>query len=129
MYEALKAYFLSVSNHPRILKNFFKNRLSKAYLYHLHSFMSMFHKGIIELQIEQTFTAEMIVTLDNVCFLLRNRLENSFICLKTNEILLNAREEGFDNEADNFVQEAISLHQECLNYLEKWFVIIRLQVI
>lgn len=50
-----------------------------------------------------------------MCTLLKNRLDISFISLKAKQILSNAREkEGFGNEVDHFVKEAISLYDECV---------------
>ncbi|XP_066492309.1 uncharacterized protein [Tiliqua scincoides] len=120
MYEALQSYFLSLPSPPKILKNFFTARLSKAYLWHIHSLMSVFHDNIKDIQKERNSVVEIMNTIENVSSLLENRMESSFISLRTKEVLSCAREEGYDPEVDCFMEEAISLYRECYDYLKKW---------
>ncbi|XP_042311019.1 uncharacterized protein LOC121924036 [Sceloporus undulatus] len=122
MYEALQSYFLSLPSPPKILKDFFSARMSKAYLWHLHSLMSVFYDNIKEIQKERNSIIDIINILENVSCLLENRLESSFISLKTKEVLASAREEGFGSEVDCFMEEAVSLYRECYGYLKKWSV-------
>ncbi|XP_042325766.1 SCAN domain-containing protein 3-like [Sceloporus undulatus] len=121
-YEALQSYFLSLPSPPKILKDFFSARLSKAYLWHLHSLMSVFYDNIKEIQKEKNSIIDIMNIIENVSSLLENRLESSFISLKTKEVLSCAREEGFDSEVDCFMEEAVSLYRECYGYLNKWSV-------
>ncbi|XP_066486947.1 MAX gene-associated protein isoform X3 [Tiliqua scincoides] len=124
-YEDLQSYFLSLPRPPKILKTFFTAKLSKAYLWHLHSLMSVFHDSIKDIQKERNSIVDIMNILENVSSQLENRLECSFISIETKEVLSCVQEEGFDTEVDCFMEEAISLYRECYEYLKKWSVSFR----
>jgi hypothetical protein len=50
MFPVVKSFFLFQSNPPIILKKFFENELTEAYLRYLHSIMSIFHTNIQEIE-------------------------------------------------------------------------------
>lgn len=122
MYDALQSYFLSLPSPPKMLKKFFSSSLSKAYLWHLHSLMSVFHENIKEIQKEKNTIIDIMNIIENVSSLLENRLQCSFLSLKTKEVLSCAREEGFYSEVDCFMVESLSVYRECYNYLKKWSI-------
>lgn len=82
MYDALQSYFLSLPSPPKMLKKFFSSSLSKAYLWHLHSLMSVFHENIKEIQKEKNTIIDIMNIIENVSSLLENRLQCSFLSLK-----------------------------------------------
>lgn len=120
MYPALKSYFLSESKPPKVLFQFFENRLSEAYLWHLHSLMSVFNSNILQLEKEDNSVLEVIEILDYVCKVLQDRLNQKFICLKVKQKLEIATEEGLDKEVNLFMEEAMLLYESCLEYLKRW---------
>lgn len=122
MYEALQSFFLSESRPPQLLITFFSSRVSKAYLWHMHSLMVVFHENLEKIQREKNSVIDVRTILENVCSLLEYRLECSFISSNTEEQLAHVREDGFDREADAFMEDAMLLYRECLEYLRKWSV-------
>ena len=60
VYPALKAYFLSIDNSPRILKSFFEDDFSKAYLEFAESLMHIFHENILEIEAERNSVLEVM---------------------------------------------------------------------
>lgn len=122
MYDGLKSYFLSACKPPKILVAFFENKLGEAYLWHLHSLMSIFQSNIMQVEREDNSVLEIMEILDIVCQVLQNRLQGKFICLKVKEKLENARKEGFDKEANVFMDEAMLLYKSCYEYLKQWIL-------
>lgn len=120
MYEALKSYFCSQPHPPKILLTFFENQLSKAYLWHVHSLMSVFQKNILEIENSASSVLEVVNIIESVCIMLQNRFDASFVCLKAKQILDCAQKEGFDKEVDNFMKAAVHMYKVCLEYLTKW---------
>lgn len=119
-YEDLQSYFLSLPRPPKILKTFFTAKLSKAYLWHLLSLMSVFHDSIKAIEKERNSVIDIMNIIENVSSLLESRLACSFIAPETKEVLSCAQKEGFETEIDCFMQEAITLYRECNDYLKKW---------
>jgi hypothetical protein len=66
MLPAVKMFFLSQSTQPIILKKFFQNELPVAYLWRLHSKMSMFHTNIQEIRRERNSVLEVLTVLQSV---------------------------------------------------------------
>lgn len=122
MFAPLRSYFLSVPNPPKLLITFFENGLSEAYLWHLHSLMTIFHSKILEIEKEESSVLEIVNALQNVRSMLQKRFEGSFMSRKVKEIIENVRKQGFDKEADVFLGEAMMLYKVCSEYLEKWIM-------
>lgn len=122
MYDALKSYFSSIPNAPKVLLNFFENKLSMAYLWHLHSLMSVFNDKIKNTEKEGNCIIDVLGILEDVASLLQNRLESKFICRKAKEYLECAREEGYEKEVECFMGEAVLLYATCFEYLKKWTI-------
>lgn len=120
MFKALKAYFLSEPNPPFLLKSFFENNFSEAYLYFVHSLMSIFHQNIERIERHDNSIVEIMLILENVINNLNNRFESNFIPLKVREILKIASDEGFDNECEIFRKNMSFFYEKAIQYLERW---------
>jgi hypothetical protein len=120
LYPALKAYFLSLDKPPVILKTFFENDLSEAYLWFLHSLMSVFHFKIEGAQKEMISILEVVSYIKALKKSLEDRLEEKFISFKVRSILREVRGKGLDDKCDDFISEVTSVYSSCLDYLNKW---------
>ena len=92
MFSPLKSYFLSQEHPPIVIKRFFKNEMSELYLWNMQSLMSVFHE----------------------------RKNENFMSLTVKRLLNEKREQGYENECNNFLSEVANLFERCLEYLCKW---------
>lgn len=120
IYPALKDYFLSQEKAPKILTDFFKNKFSEAYLWFLHSLISIFQEKIEAVQQEMASITEIRSYIKSLEKTLQDRLNGSFIPLSVKTELRKIREKGFHEECDQFSQEILALYSSCLEYLRKW---------
>ena len=63
MFSPMKSYFLSREHPPIVIKRFFENEMSKLYLWHMHSLMSVFHGRIQVVESENNSVAEVLKNL------------------------------------------------------------------
>lgn len=120
MFEALKSYFLSQTNPPYILKSFFENDFSEAYLFFVHSLMSIFHTNIERIERQDNSVVETMSILENVLSTLEERAANKFIPLKVSDILRKCYENGLDRECDLLKLEFYDLYENSIKYLKNW---------
>lgn len=120
MFQALKSYFLSENNPPFIIKSFFQNSFSEAYLYFVHSLMTVFHQNIERIERLDNSVIETLVILEDVIENLNNRLKSKFIPLKVRELLKKASEEGLERECEVFKKNMFFVYEKAVGYIENW---------
>lgn len=120
VYPALKAYFLSLDSCPYVLKSFFENIFSEAYLYFAHSLIYVFHEKIKEIEAEQNSVLEVMAILYSLKNTLNERFEESFLPLKVKSFINENIKNGLEQESNVFKLNCINCYKKSLNYLELW---------
>lgn len=120
VYSALKAYFLSLDNSPHILKSFFENDFSKAYLEFASSLMHIFHGKILEIEAEQNSVLEVMATINSLTETLRHRYSESFLPIKVKSILSEIEERELHSEINKFNLNCMNCYKKSLEYLQLW---------
>lgn len=118
LFDALKSFFLSEENPPKILADFFKNPLSEAYLFLVHSQLFLFHKHILKIESSNVTIMEVIKNMESVSNTLEEKINSNFIPMKIKEIMKN---DDITTEAKaNFKKEILNFYSVAKNYLGKW---------
>ena len=119
MFDALKIYFLSndATRKVKLLKMYFENPLSKAYLYFVQSLSEMFHIGAKKLERNDTSIIETLSIVDDIIQRIRNRIDFNFVPNHVKKILNNIVD---TRKTKEFSNECLLSLKEALNYLEKW---------
>ena len=120
MFSPFKPYFLSQEHPPIVIKRFFESGMSELYIWHMRSLMSVFHKRIQVVERENNFVAEAKENLELVHKVLVKRKNENFTSLTVKRLLVEEREEGYEDECNNFLLEVANLNERCLEYLCKW---------
>lgn len=117
MYLPLKTYFLDQIQPPAAIKSFFENELSEAYLFFLHSFMSIFQFRITEIERENNSVLDVINILQSTHDTLKSRLEATFLPIAVKERLSSVSME----KREAFTKEVKKMYEACISYLNNWF--------
>ena len=94
--------------------------MSELYLLHIHSLMSIFHGSIQVVERENNSVAEMLKNLELVYKVLVERNNENFMSLIVKKLLVERREDGYEDKCNNFLFEVANLCERCLEYLCKW---------
>lgn len=114
LYPALKEYFLSQRTTPYLIKSFFENTTSEAYLWFTHSLMSIYQANLAKIEEEHNSVLEISKILQSVLHMLRNRRNNNFLPLSVSQQLRN------NDEAESISNEFFSVYKACEDYLMEW---------
>lgn len=117
LYAALKSYFNSIDSPPKLLENFFKDDINEAYLWFVHSLMSMFHNNIQNIEAADNSLIETICIVENVRKQLSDRYSQQFLPLQVKKILRDSLDSAL---ADKLKKSFIEVYKNCLDYLDKW---------
>ncbi len=118
MYSALQSYFLSIDRPPMVLKSFFENWISEAYLLIVHSLAYSFQENMLQIEKKSSSVVETINTLNDVKNLLKIRIETKFLPLTVISLLQKNKE--YVPEIEKFKKCTFQMYQDALDYLEKW---------
>jgi hypothetical protein len=116
LYPALKEYFLSQRTTPYLIKTFFENTTSEAYLWFTHSLMSIYQANLAKVEEEHNSVLEISKILQSVLHMLRNRRNNNFLPLSVREQLRD------NDEAESISNEFFSVYKACEDYLMEWMI-------
>lgn len=118
LFPALKDYFLSQSKPPQIIQKFFENPCSEIYLWFTHSLMSVFQNSMASIEKEENSVLEVVMIIERILRLLRNRIKDRFVPLKVKQLLKehNVSEKISQEMNDEFQK----VYSACLDYLKKW---------
>ena len=86
----------------------------------MHSLMSVFHGRIQVVERENNSVAEVLEILELVNKMLVERKNAHFTSLTVKRLLVGKREEGYDDECNNFLSEVANFYERRLEYLCKW---------
>ena len=119
IYDPLKSYFMSQSNVPKIIQNFFENVCSPVYLKFVHNQAVMFKNVVLKLEKNCMSAVEAKFILKDLEDQLTERLERMYIPLIIrNEItVLEQSEPHFRNK---FMSEIKLFYEKSLNYIQEW---------
>lgn len=120
MFPALKSYFLSQDQVPKVLMRFFENDFSEPFLLFVHSLMSTFHYNLEKIENESNSICEIINIIENIMMNLKERTGAKFISLAVKDHMRRLREEGKGTDCDNFIERCICIYSSTQSYLEKW---------
>lgn len=120
MYDALKSLFLSDESFPKVISTFFEKEINEAYLWFLHSLMSLFDSKIKNVERENNSVVETLTHLNRLKTELRNRISEEFIPMKVRAILHKCIENGECNEVQVAKKSLLNIYTRCLSYLDEW---------
>lgn len=121
MFEPLKTYFLSIENCPTVLKQFFQNPTSEAWMWFVHNIASLFHKVILDVEGDKICATEAALEYFELINKLQNRLNELFLPLKMRESLLKLENmEDSVNYRDNIITHVKQFYSNCVTYLQNW---------
>ena len=81
--------------------------------------MFMFHGRIQVVERENNSVAEVLENFKLVHKVLVERRNENFMSLTVKRLLVEKREEGYEDECNNFLSEVANLYERCLEYLCK----------
>lgn len=116
LWEPLKSFFHDQEKAPKILVEFFKKPVSEAYLWFLHSQLSLFQRRIKTIETSNISIVEVKHLLNETSKDLKEREESHFIGTKTKQIIAMENDDIqklFNDECKEFFSNAY-------RYLEKW---------
>lgn len=122
LYEALKSYFMSIKQCPTVIRQFFENHLSEAWLLFVHCQATLFNKVITSIEYQHGTAMETRRALHQVKSDLQDRKAQQFIGIETRRVLKKLEAEGVvsKHDVDVFVSKALSFFDSCLEYIELW---------
>ena len=83
--------------------------MSELNLWHMHSLLSVFHGCIQVVERENNSIAEVLENLELVHKVLVERKNENFMFLTVKRLLVEKREEGYEDECNNFLFEVANL--------------------
>ena len=86
----------------------------------MHSQMYVFHGRIQEVERENNSVAEVLENLELVHKVLVERKNENFMSLTVKKLLVENREEGYEDGYNNSLFDVANLCKRCLEYLRKW---------
>ena len=118
LWSALRSYFLSVDNCPRILEEFFANERSELYFLFLQSVLTVFQSAILTLEKDTLCLPQMIKTMIDLRQKLADRQEAEFYGATTTSKL-----KGMDDTliSSCFKKDAAKFFSTAIDYINKWF--------
>ena len=122
MFVPLKSYFESQNECPFLIKSFFENPLSEAWLYFLHNQASTFHSAVQRVEGQTITVFEVISVLNDLKANLVSKGEDCFITSAVRSILGKLEKEGLSSEIAKFKQYVHIFYQTAAEYLNKWIV-------
>lgn len=119
LFEPLKAYFLSneSTNDIKLLKCYFENPLSKAYLFFIQDISQIFNMASKQLEYSATSIVETLVIIEDIILRLENRIKYDFISNNVKNILKNIVDSKISGD---FIKECKEAQKKGLIYLKKW---------
>lgn len=122
MFEPLKSFFLSLKQCPTVIKDFFENPLSEAWLCFVHCQAAMFNKVTTSIQYQHGTAMEVCREVSKIKSDLKDRKANKFIGIETKNILTKLETAGdvLKRDVDLFMAKAMAFFDSCLDYIELW---------
>ena len=84
------------------------------------SLMSVSHGRIQVVERENNSIAKVLENLELVHKVLVKRKNENFMSLEVKRLLVEKREERYEDDCNNFLSEVANLYERCLEYLCKW---------
>ncbi|XP_070515361.1 protein FAM200A-like [Cardiocondyla obscurior] len=116
LYEPIKTYFESLDEPPVLIKKFFADPFSEAYLFLIHSIMHILHSKIEKLEKSDNSILETRNILTFITKSLNNRINEIFLPLKVQNIL-NNQDENTKNEC---IKCCMDFYNKIKTYIENW---------
>lgn len=118
MYVPLKSYFLSITNCPKIILNFFtmEDGTGEVFLHFLVSFSKLFHDNIKRIEGEEVTLLETELIVEEMINALDMRFNNKFVPNCVNKLM-----EDFPKaNIDKVVKTILHTYEITSNYLKQW---------
>lgn len=120
LFDALKSYFTSQEQPPKIILRFFEEELSECYLQFTVSIMTLFNEKIKRVEKEHITVVEVIRTLDEVSESLEERITARFLPLSIKTLLKKMKENGEERKCMKFESTVQNVYEATKKYLDKW---------
>lgn len=118
LFPALKTYFLTQDKCPTILKTFFDNPVSIAWLYFIQSPLKVVCDTITRIESDNISASEVYEELEMVCGKIRNRQSQQFFTSKL-ALLIEELDKKISSKT-NFIDKVDDFYSVFLSYVEKW---------
>jgi len=115
MFSALKSYFLSQNNCPKVLKIFFENETSLLWLKFLQSQLKTINIFIKKIEEQKLCAVELISIMNHLIEKLENKRDDLFLTSDMEEMLDNG-----EITKKKFTDICTSFYNLCINYLKDW---------
>lgn len=119
LFPALKSYFLSQDNCPKILTKFFQHHLSEVWLHFIHAEATSFHSTILKIEGDNISFIEVLNILKQFENIIVQKKENTFVPLTALRLLRSLEDDGMSCIAA-FEEQVRQFYDKCLAYLKKW---------
>ncbi|XP_046746421.1 uncharacterized protein LOC124411372 [Diprion similis] len=116
LYRPLNDYFESIERPPVLIKQFFENPLSEAYLFLIHSIMHTVHSKIQKLEKSDNSVLETRSILASITKSLDDRIKESFVPLNVQRII-NKEDQNTKQESKKCTHD---FYKEIKTYIEEW---------
>jgi hypothetical protein len=122
LWTALKSYFLSTEESPKVLMCFFEKEESEIYFSFLQSALTLFQQAILSLEKSDLILPEMLGTMTHLREKLVQRKQNEFIGTATATLLDNMLD---GSKQQQLRKEFMSFYDITVSYIDTWFHIDR----
>lgn len=119
MFDGLKSYFLSQSNFPCILNNFFEDECLLLWFKFLHSQLKTFNNYIKKVESQNLSAIKLMYIMENLMIKIQNKKEEKFLTTEILNLLKQLEHDGlikkkmFDDKCNKFYE----LYR---SYLKNW---------
>ena len=117
LYSPLKSYFLSMENCPKILKTFFEDDKSKAWLYFMHNQAATFHSAVTSVEGDKNTIMEVASDIENLLTKLKERMNMQYLPITVRNELNSLEENGFPI-INAFKLNVTKFYKKCIEYLK-----------
>jgi hypothetical protein len=114
---------MSIKQCPDVLKQFFENPLSEAWMFFIQCQASLFNKVIQASNTSMDRTAmEVRNELMKIKTDIEDRKTHCFVGIETRNILRKLESAGdiAKHDVDNFISKAVGFYDSCLDYISLW---------
>lgn len=118
LFPALKTYFLTQDKCPTILKQFFDNPVSIAWLYFIQSQLKVVCDTITIIESDNISASEVYEELEVVCGKIRNRQSQQFFTSKLALIIEDLDKKKIYSK-NNFIEKVDDFYSVFLSYVKK----------
>lgn len=119
LFKPLKEYFLSQPKCPTILKSFFEDPVSEAWLFFVHCQATLFHDYITQIESQKICMTEVSLIINELKFKISQRKEEKFFPIAVKKIIIELSQKKV-LDINEFKSTASQFYANCIEYLNQW---------